>query len=65
MELVRHRWEVNIRMDIKEIRINTRNWIGSALDMHYRKVLVNVALNLGAPKPWRYLIQFELQLYLY
>ena len=23
----RHRWEANIRMDIKEIGINTRNWV--------------------------------------
>ena len=23
----RHRWECNIRMDLKEIDINTRNWI--------------------------------------
>ena len=23
----RHRWEDNIRMDLKEIGINTRNWV--------------------------------------
>ena len=28
----RRRWEDNIRMDLKEIGINTRNWIDSAQD---------------------------------
>ena len=39
MELVKRplgspksRWEDNIRMDLKEIGINTRNWVDSALD---------------------------------
>ena len=27
-----HRWEDNIRMDLKEIGVNTRNWVNSA---HY------------------------------
>ena len=27
---LRRRWEDNIRMDLKEISINTRNWIDSA-----------------------------------
>ena len=42
----RHRWENNIRMDFKEIGINTRNWVGLAQDRDYWKVLVNAALNL-------------------
>ena len=29
----RRRWEVNIKMDLKEIGINTRNWIDSAQDI--------------------------------
>ena len=28
----RRRWEDNIRMDLKEIGINTKNWIDSAQD---------------------------------
>ena len=28
----RRRWEGNIRMDLKEIGINTRNWVDSAQD---------------------------------
>ena len=31
----RRRWEGSIRMDIKEIGINTRNWIDSAHDRDY------------------------------
>ena len=42
----RHRWEDNIRMDLKEIGINTRNWFDSAQYMDYRRFLVNAALNL-------------------
>ena len=31
----RRRWEDNIRMDLKEIGIKTRNWDDSAQDMDY------------------------------
>ena len=31
----RHRWEDNIKMDLKEIGINTRNWVNSAQDRDY------------------------------
>ena len=31
----RHKWEDNIRMDLKEIGINRGNWVDSALDRHY------------------------------
>ena len=37
----RHRWEDNIRMDLKEISINTRNWVDSAQDRNYCRDLVN------------------------
>ena len=45
----RRRWEDNIRVDIKEIDIYTRNWVGSAQDRDYCRVLVNAALNLRVP----------------
>ena len=35
----RHRWEDNIRMDLKEIVVNTRNWIDSAWDRYYWRAL--------------------------
>jgi hypothetical protein len=31
----RRRWENNIRMDLKEIGINTRNWVDSARGRDY------------------------------
>ena len=44
-----HRWEDNIRMDLKEMSINTRNWVDSAQDINYWRALVNLALNLRVP----------------
>ena len=45
----RRRWEDNIRMDIKEIGISTRNWVDSAQDRDYWRALVRVALDLRVP----------------
>ena len=45
----RRRWEDNIRMDLKEIGINTRSWVDSAQDKDYWRALVNSALNLRVP----------------
>ena len=45
----RHIWKDNIRMDIKEIGINTRNWVDSAQDRDYWRAFLNVALNLLVP----------------
>jgi hypothetical protein len=42
----RHRWEDSIRMDLKELGINTGNWVAFAQDSDYWRALVNVALNL-------------------
>ena len=44
----RRRWDDNIRMDLKKY-INKRNYIDSAQDKGYWRVLVNVALNLRVP----------------
>ena len=43
------RWEDNIRMDLKEMGINTRNWVDSAHNRDYWRVFVNAALNLWVP----------------
>ena len=48
----RRRWEEIIRMHLKEIGINTRNWVDSAQDSDYWRALVNPALNSGFHKPW-------------
>ena len=45
----KRRWEDNIRMNLKEMGINTRNWVGSTQDRDYWRALVNVALNLQVP----------------
>ena len=47
----RRRWENNIRMDLKEIGINTRNWVDSVQDMDYWRTLANMELNLRVPYP--------------
>ena len=46
---LRRRWEDNIRMDLKEIGINSGNWVDSAQDRNYWRVLVNAELNLRVP----------------
>jgi hypothetical protein len=42
----KHRWEDNIRINLKEIGINTRNWVDLTQDRNYWRALVNKALNL-------------------
>ena len=43
------RWEDSIRMYLKEIGINVRNWVDSAQDRDYWRALVNATLNLRIP----------------
>jgi hypothetical protein len=45
----KRRWEENIRMNLEEICINTRNWVDLAQDRDYWRALVNAALNLRVP----------------
>ena len=45
----RRRWEDNIRMDLKGIDVNTRNWVDSAQDRDYSRALVKAVLNLRVP----------------
>ena len=46
VEVLKHTLKDNIRMDLKEIGINTRDWVDSAQDRDYWRALVNAALNL-------------------
>ena len=45
----RRRWEGNVRMDLKEIGINMRNWVDSAHDRYSWRALVNAGLILRVP----------------
>ena len=45
----RRRWEDNIRMNLKGIGINTRDWVDSSQDRDYWRALVNAALDLRVP----------------
>ena len=49
LERPRHRWEDNIRMDLKEIGINTRNWVDLSQDRDYLRALMNAALHRRVP----------------
>ena len=37
-------------MDVKDVGVNKKNWVGSAQDRDDWKTLANVALNLGFHK---------------
>ena len=45
----RRKWEDNIRMDLTEMGINTRNWVGSTQDSDYWRAFEKAALNLRIP----------------
>ena len=45
----RSRWKDNIRMELKEICMNTRNWVDSVQDRDYWRILVNTAMRLRVP----------------
>jgi hypothetical protein len=49
LERPRRRWEDNIKMDLKEIGINTRYWVDSVQDRDYWRALVYAAFNLRVP----------------
>ena len=42
-------WDDNFLMDLKEMGMNTRNWVDSVQDMDYWRVLVYEALSLQVP----------------
>jgi hypothetical protein len=46
---LRHRWIVNIKMDLLEIGVSVVDWIGLAQDRYRWRALVNSVLNLRVP----------------
>ena len=47
---LRRRWEDTIRMDLKEMGINTRNLVDSAQGKDYWRALVTAVWNLWVPQ---------------
>jgi hypothetical protein len=45
----RHRWEDNIKMDLREVGWGRMDWIGLAQDRDRWRALVNAVMNLRAP----------------
>jgi hypothetical protein len=45
----RHRWEDNIKLDLREIGINEANWIWLAQDRVQWRAFVNTVMNLQVP----------------
>jgi hypothetical protein len=45
----RHRWEVNVKIDLMEIGIDESNWIQLAQDRVQWRVFVNMEMNLWVP----------------
>jgi hypothetical protein len=45
----RHRWEDNIKMDLRETRFGGMDWIHLAQDRNWCLALVNIVMNLLVP----------------
>ena len=45
----RRRWKDNVRMDLKEVGIDTKDLVDSTQDRDYLITLVNAALDLRVP----------------
>jgi hypothetical protein len=45
----RHKWEDNIKMDLREIGIDGANWIQLAWDRVRLRAFVNTVMNLRVP----------------
>jgi hypothetical protein len=46
----RRRWVVNIKMDLREVGWDARDWIELAQDRDQWRALVNTVMNLRVPK---------------
>jgi hypothetical protein len=49
LERPRHRWEDNIKLDLREIGIDGANWIQLAQDRIQWQAFVNTVMNLRLP----------------
>jgi hypothetical protein len=46
----RHRWEVNIKMDVREVEISVMDWINLTEDRYQWRALVNTGMKLRVPQ---------------
>jgi hypothetical protein len=46
---LKHRWEGNIKMNLREVGRNGIDWIGLAQDRDRRRAVVNAVMNLRIP----------------
>jgi hypothetical protein len=51
----RHRWEVNIKMDLQEVGGSCGDWMELAQDRDRWRALVGMVRNLRVPKMWEFL----------
>jgi hypothetical protein len=49
IERPRHRWEDNIKMDLREVGCGGMDWINLAQDRDRWRALVNTVMNLRVP----------------
>ena len=49
MERPRRRWEDNIKMDLREVGYDDRDWINLAQDRDHWRAYVRAAMNLRVP----------------
>jgi hypothetical protein len=46
----RYRWESNIKMDLREMGLESVEWIHLAQDMNWWRALLNTAMGLRVPQ---------------
>jgi len=50
LEKPRHRWESNIRIDLREILLESMAWIYLAQDSEQWRAIVNTVMNIQVPQ---------------
>jgi hypothetical protein len=56
LERLRHRWEVGVRMDLRQIGLGGVEFVHLAQDKDWQWDLVNSMMELCVLAPWSYLV---------